>query len=185
MDAFNCAAAFNSLQLQVRLVDLSLCIKRTVCSSSVCDQAQVNGVYLPLGAQYKLLPTFLICNVGDFTHLTYISINRGVERCREKIPTGPLNMFGELPGSLTSQLKGRWVKPESAGAACACSAAALYSSLTGARHLSSQKGGHQRVELVCAVHTHPLRELLPRHWDVKHGLSMLSVRMQPSLQGCF
>lgn len=37
MEAFNCAAAFNYLLLQVKLVDLSLCIKRTACSSRICE----------------------------------------------------------------------------------------------------------------------------------------------------
>lgn len=100
--------------------------------------------------------------MGEFTHLTYSSINRGVQRCTEKTPAAPLNVFGELPGSLTPQLKGGWMKPETTGAACACSAVVLHSSLMGARRLPTQKRGHQKVELVCAVHTHPLRELLPR-----------------------
>jgi len=48
-----------------------------------------------------------------------------------EIPAGPLNMSGELPGSLAPRLTGWWAKPETSGAACDCSAAALYSSLTG------------------------------------------------------
>lgn len=50
----------------------------------------------------NICPLLSSAMLGEFTHLTYSSINRGVERGTEKIPTGPLNMFRELRGSLTS-----------------------------------------------------------------------------------
>lgn len=63
--------------------------------------------HLPtLGARYKHLLTSLICDIGEFTHLSYSSMNRGVGRCTEKISTHPLNVFRELTNSLTPQLKG-------------------------------------------------------------------------------
>ena len=62
----------------------------------------------------SICPLLIICHVGELSYLTYRSISRAVERCIEKIPTSPLNVFGELLGSLTPWLKeasGRSLRP--------------------------------------------------------------------------
>lgn len=60
---------------------------------------QVNGTYL-IG-EHNINICSLICHGGEFTHLSYSSMKKGVERCTEKIFTHSLNVFRELTSSLT------------------------------------------------------------------------------------
>lgn len=122
--------------------------------------------HLPtLGAQYQHLLTSLTYLLGEVTHHSYSSMNRCVERCTEKISPHPWNVFA-------CYLQTAWPLSWKAGG-------------QGWRPLEQPE---PVLLQLCAV---PLwvQDLFPKgsycHWNVKHGLSVLSVRTEPSFQEYF
>lgn len=78
--------------------------------------------------------------LGEFTQLSCGSMKKGVGRYTEKISTHPWMCSGSSQAAWPPQQKGWWASLETTGGACACSAAALCSSLLSARCFSSPKG---------------------------------------------